>query len=123
MCTVEPTVERQLGSAGGLASPCVPVSRPCRWQQRHMVSVRWQGAERFPFGGSVSSRWGAAFQSPPKMDAAFMAITCAGTPGFLKTISFLSFYIFLIIKDDLEDIKLVEHGLNETIHIRGGVFS
>lgn len=95
VCTVEPTVERQLGSAGGLASPCVPVSRPCRWQQRHMVSVRWQGAERFPFGGSVSSRWGAAFQSPPKMDAAFMAITCAGTPGFLKTISFLSFYIFL----------------------------
>ena len=28
-----------------------------------------------------------------------------------------------IIKDDLEDIKLVEHGLNETVHIRSGVFN
>ncbi|KAI5936691.1 Nucleoporin p54 [Manis javanica] len=32
-------------------------------------------------------------------------------------------HLISIIKDDLEDIKLVEHGLNETIHIRGGVFS
>ncbi|XP_063314760.1 nucleoporin p54 isoform X4 [Pelobates fuscus] len=28
-----------------------------------------------------------------------------------------------IIKDDLEDIKLIEHGLNDNIHIRGGMFS
>ena len=32
-------------------------------------------------------------------------------------------HLISIIKDDLEDIKLVERGLNETIHIRGGVFS
>lgn len=32
-------------------------------------------------------------------------------------------HLISIIKDDLEDIKLVEHGLNETIHSRGGVFS
>uniref|UniRef100_A0A2K6G9J3 54 kDa nucleoporin n=1 Tax=Propithecus coquereli TaxID=379532 RepID=A0A2K6G9J3_PROCO len=32
-------------------------------------------------------------------------------------------HLISIIKDDLEDIKLVEHGLNETVHIRGGVFS
>nr|XP_004472637.1 nucleoporin p54 isoform X1 [Dasypus novemcinctus] len=32
-------------------------------------------------------------------------------------------HLISIIKDDLEDIKLVEHGLNESIHIRGGVFS
>ncbi|EHB05835.1 Nucleoporin p54, partial [Heterocephalus glaber] len=35
----------------------------------------------------------------------------------------LSHFLISIIKDDLEVIKLVEHGLNETIHIRGGVFS
>lgn len=28
-----------------------------------------------------------------------------------------------IIKEDLEDIKLAEQGLNETVHIRGGIFS
>ncbi|XP_069482412.1 nucleoporin p54 isoform X2 [Ambystoma mexicanum] len=28
-----------------------------------------------------------------------------------------------IIKDDLEDIKLAEQGLNDTVHIRGGIFS
>jgi nuclear pore complex protein Nup54 len=32
-------------------------------------------------------------------------------------------HLISIIKDDLEDIKWVEHGLNETIHIRGGIFS
>ncbi|XP_009639815.2 nucleoporin p54 [Egretta garzetta] len=32
-------------------------------------------------------------------------------------------HLISIIKDDLEDIKLIEHGLNETIPIRGGVFS
>ncbi|XP_055967224.1 nucleoporin p54 isoform X1 [Sorex fumeus] len=32
-------------------------------------------------------------------------------------------HLISIIKDDLEDIKLVEHGLNETIHSRGGLFS
>ncbi|XP_023563464.1 nucleoporin p54 isoform X1 [Octodon degus] len=32
-------------------------------------------------------------------------------------------HLISIIKDDLEDIKLVEHGLNETIHVRGSVFS
>ncbi|ELW70492.1 Nuclear pore complex protein Nup54 [Tupaia chinensis] len=32
-------------------------------------------------------------------------------------------HLISIIKDDLEDIKLVEHGLNETIHIRGGIFT
>uniref|UniRef100_A0A8D0RD61 54 kDa nucleoporin n=2 Tax=Sus scrofa TaxID=9823 RepID=A0A8D0RD61_PIG len=32
-------------------------------------------------------------------------------------------HLISIIKDDLEDIKLVEHGLNETLHIRSGVFS
>ncbi|XP_049646209.1 nucleoporin p54 [Suncus etruscus] len=32
-------------------------------------------------------------------------------------------HLISIIKDDLEDIKLVEHGLNETIHNRGGLFS
>ncbi|XP_051820351.1 nucleoporin p54 isoform X2 [Antechinus flavipes] len=32
-------------------------------------------------------------------------------------------HLISIIKDDLEDIKLIEHGLNENIHIRGGVFS
>ncbi|XP_016011516.1 nucleoporin p54 isoform X2 [Rousettus aegyptiacus] len=32
-------------------------------------------------------------------------------------------HLISIIKDDLEDIKLVEHGLNEAIHVRGGVFS
>ncbi|KAB0339030.1 hypothetical protein E2I00_012110 [Balaenoptera physalus] len=31
-------------------------------------------------------------------------------------------HLISIIKDDLEG-KLVEHGLNETIHIRGGAFS
>ncbi|XP_074084584.1 nucleoporin p54 isoform X3 [Macrotis lagotis] len=29
-------------------------------------------------------------------------------------------HLISIIKDDLEDIKLIEHGLNENIHIRGG---
>ncbi|XP_075462822.1 nucleoporin p54 isoform X3 [Ascaphus truei] len=28
-----------------------------------------------------------------------------------------------IIKDDLEDIKLIEHGLTDNVHIRGGIFS
>ncbi|KAJ1204890.1 hypothetical protein NDU88_000325 [Pleurodeles waltl] len=28
-----------------------------------------------------------------------------------------------IIKEDLEDIKLAEQGLNETVHVRGGIFS
>ncbi|KAG8456842.1 hypothetical protein GDO86_002577 [Hymenochirus boettgeri] len=28
-----------------------------------------------------------------------------------------------IIKDDLEDIKLIEHGLNDTLHSRAGLFS
>ncbi|XP_057236019.1 nucleoporin p54 isoform X1 [Malurus melanocephalus] len=32
-------------------------------------------------------------------------------------------HLISIIKDDLEDIKLIEHGLNESIPIRGGVFS
>uniref|UniRef100_A0A8C2VDT0 Nucleoporin Nup54 alpha-helical domain-containing protein n=1 Tax=Chinchilla lanigera TaxID=34839 RepID=A0A8C2VDT0_CHILA len=32
-------------------------------------------------------------------------------------------HLISIIKDDLEDIKFIEHGLNETIHIRGGGFS
>ncbi|XP_033618580.1 LOW QUALITY PROTEIN: nucleoporin p54-like [Fukomys damarensis] len=32
-------------------------------------------------------------------------------------------HLISIIKDDLEDIKFVEDGLNETVHIRGGVFS
>lgn len=32
-------------------------------------------------------------------------------------------HLISIIKDDLEDIKLVEHGLNETMHNRGGLFS
>ncbi|XP_053887175.1 nucleoporin p54 isoform X1 [Malaclemys terrapin pileata] len=32
-------------------------------------------------------------------------------------------HLISIIKDDLEDIKLIEHGLNESIPIRGGIFS
>ncbi|XP_025047862.1 nucleoporin p54 isoform X3 [Alligator sinensis] len=32
-------------------------------------------------------------------------------------------HLISIIKDDLEDIKLIEHGLNESIPIRGSVFS
>ncbi|XP_053559376.1 nucleoporin p54 [Bombina bombina] len=28
-----------------------------------------------------------------------------------------------VIKDDLEDIKLIEHGLNDNLHIRSGLFS
>ncbi|KAJ7327224.1 hypothetical protein JRQ81_016983 [Phrynocephalus forsythii] len=32
-------------------------------------------------------------------------------------------HLISIIKDDLEDIKLIEHGLNESIPIRGGVLS
>ncbi|KAL8207074.1 UNVERIFIED_CONTAM: Nuclear pore complex protein Nup54 [Gekko kuhli] len=32
-------------------------------------------------------------------------------------------HLISIIKDNLEDIKLIEHGLNESIPIRGGVFS
>ncbi|XP_030128048.3 nucleoporin p54 isoform X2 [Taeniopygia guttata] len=32
-------------------------------------------------------------------------------------------HLISIIKDDLEDIKLIEHGLNESIPIRGGAFS
>ncbi|XP_062991708.1 nucleoporin p54 isoform X2 [Elgaria multicarinata webbii] len=32
-------------------------------------------------------------------------------------------HLISIIKDDLEDIKLIENGLNESIPIRGGVFS
>ncbi|NXQ96877.1 NUP54 protein, partial [Sagittarius serpentarius] len=32
-------------------------------------------------------------------------------------------HLISIIKDDLEDIKLIEHGLNESIPIRGGVFT
>ncbi|XP_028929552.1 nucleoporin p54 isoform X2 [Ornithorhynchus anatinus] len=32
-------------------------------------------------------------------------------------------HLISIIKDDLEDIKLIEHGLNEGIHLRGGVLS
>ncbi|XP_013920807.1 PREDICTED: nucleoporin p54 [Thamnophis sirtalis] len=32
-------------------------------------------------------------------------------------------HLISIIKDDLEDAKLIEHGLNENIPVRGGVFS
>ncbi|KAM3832157.1 nucleoporin p54 isoform 2-T2 [Vipera latastei] len=32
-------------------------------------------------------------------------------------------HLISIMKDDLEDIKLIEHGLNESIPVRGGVFS
>ncbi|KAK9398628.1 nucleoporin p54 [Crotalus adamanteus] len=32
-------------------------------------------------------------------------------------------HLISIVKDDLEDIKLIEHGLNDSIPVRGGVFS
>ncbi|ETE63382.1 Nucleoporin p54, partial [Ophiophagus hannah] len=32
-------------------------------------------------------------------------------------------HLISIIKDDLEDTKLIEHGLNESIPVRGGIFS
>ncbi|KAL7982166.1 hypothetical protein Chor_001223 [Crotalus horridus] len=32
-------------------------------------------------------------------------------------------HLISIVKDDLEDIKLIEHGLNDSIPVRGGIFS
>lgn len=32
-------------------------------------------------------------------------------------------HLISVIKDDLEDIKLIEHGLSDSGHIRGGILS
>lgn len=32
-------------------------------------------------------------------------------------------HLISVIKDDLEDIKLIEHGLSDSGHMRGGILS